>query len=172
MIKTRFHEHIGRDRFLSADVAVGYLFHHVIDPAVCIYECDVRVFRECQTLPRSEVAIPLDVIPNVEARDVPVIEPSDLWERLHGDGIGPRVVDVRELREFARGHVPGADNLPLPRLLNDPPPRSDRPLVLVCRGGRRPRNAAAPLATRGHHDVCILQGGMLAWEARHLMTAV
>lgn len=172
MIKTRFHEHIGRDRFLAADVAVQHLFHHVIDPAVCIYESDVRVFRECQTLPRPEVAIPLDVIPNAAPGAVPTIAPTDLWERLHGDGIGPRVIDVREPREFARGHVPGSDNLPLPGLLEDPPSPSDRPLVLVCRGGRRSRNAAALLTSRGHQEVYVLQGGMLAWEADHLITAV
>ena len=49
---------------------------------------------------------------------------------------------------------------------------SDRPIVIVCRSGRRSRRAASALQQLGITNVAILDGGMLAWEAAGLLEAV
>ncbi len=45
-----FLDFIGRDHILPQEGAIEYLFEDVLDPAVCIYECEHRVFAECQAL--------------------------------------------------------------------------------------------------------------------------
>jgi SulP family sulfate permease len=172
MQHTGFYALLGADHFLSEDIAIGYLFHKVIDPAVCIYECSVRTFRECQNLPKREV--PLDV-PEIELLAAPgprEVTPRELWSQLRSPA-PPHVVDVREPREFRQGHVPGAQLVPLGTLLSDAVvlPR-DQPLVLVCRSGRRSARAAAALAARGYATPAVLRGGMLNWQADALLEAV
>ncbi|NTU85325.1 MAG: rhodanese-like domain-containing protein, partial [Chloroflexales bacterium] len=81
--------------------------------------------------------------------------------------------DVREPREFHQGHIPEAILLPLDEILRVPAdlPRG-RPIVLVCRSGRRSARAAAVLASQGYDGMRILAGGMLTWEAQNLLTAI
>jgi rhodanese-related sulfurtransferase len=74
-----------------------------------------------------------------------------------------RIVDVRTPAEFARGHIPGAVNLPLEELRGrlDELDR-DRPVWLVCAVGQRAYYANRALLQRGY-DVRILSGGMATW---------
>ncbi len=162
---------LGRERVLPEDEAISTLFHHVLDPAVCIYECPVRAFLECQNLPKQlypGLGIPHTAPPE---RPPPAMEPSALWQALHSPW-PPQVIDVREPREFRQGRVPGSRLIPLPALLANPGqiPR-DGKVVLVCRGGRRSARAAAALMAAGYTNVAILRGGMLAWEAANLLEA-
>ncbi|NLF02882.1 MAG: rhodanese-like domain-containing protein [Anaerolineales bacterium] len=103
---------------------------------------------------------------------MPSVAPRDLWAELRG-AEPPEVIDVREPREFQRGHVPGARSLPLPVLVADldQVPR-EHPVVLVCRGGRRSGRAGALLQGQGYRNVRVLEGGMLAWERDHLLEAI
>ncbi|NLF01212.1 MAG: sulfate permease, partial [Anaerolineales bacterium] len=102
MKSSGFYDTIGADHFLEPDSAISYLFQHVIDPAICIYECPVRAFLECQNLPkrltvgdlRWDAALPA-------ALPVPSVAPRDLWAELRG-AEPPEVIDVREPREFQR----------------------------------------------------------------------
>jgi SulP family sulfate permease len=152
---------------------VGRLFNHVIDPAICIYECEVRAFRECQSLPKRVLASGITALgAQGLAPPVPEVPARELWARLRGAD-PPLVVDVREPREFRLGHVPGATLAPLPGILSGPGdlPRG-RPIILACRSGRRSARAAAHLAAHGYANVSVLQGGMLAWEAASLLEAV
>lgn len=170
-----FVEQIDPRQILDEDAAIHFLFHRVLDPAVCVYECERRVFMECQSLPKRTlpggVAPPIPLLP-LDVQPAPTLTPRELWEALRGPA-PPLVVDVREPREFRNGHVPGALLLPLLRLLNDSVtlPR-DRKLVLVCRSGRRSARAAAALAERGYRDLAVLAGGLMAWEGQNLLTAV
>ena len=162
---------LGHDRVLSEDIAIGHLFHHVLDPAICIYECPVRAFLECQNLPKQlyqDISVPRT---SPLVAPPPAIEPRALWQALH-DPSPPLVIDVREPREFRQGRVPGSRLIPLPVLLADlgQVPRDGR-VVLVCRGGRRSARAAAALMATGFEDVAILRRGMLAWEAANLLEA-
>ena len=173
---TGYYDYLGADHFLMEDDAVGYLYHKVLDPAICIYECDVRVFRECQNLPRSlymtEARCRLDVSAVDFVGDAVTISAEALWAVLY-DEAAPIVIDVREPREFKRGHIPGARSVPLPTLLADTGqvPR-DGAVALVCRGGRRSERAACLLRKQGYDNVVALRGGMLAWEAENLLEAI
>lgn len=174
MRATGFYDHVGADHFLPQETAIDYVFHKVLDPAICIYECEARAFCECQNLPKRVLAFnrpqPIHVIP--AKTSVLAVTPPDLWQQLH-TAQPPLIIDVREPREFRQGHIPQAQLVPLPRLLAGPVelPR-DRQIVLICRSGRRSAMAAARLLGCGYADIATLQGGMLAWEALNLLEAV
>ena len=76
------------------------------------------------------------------------------------------LVDVREPREFAAGHLPGAIAMPLGRLEAEIAhlPQTARP-VFVCRSGARSLRACAIAARHGSAAFGHLQGGLLAWAA-------
>jgi SulP family sulfate permease len=132
----------------------------------------VRVFRECQNLPRPDYAITIPLQVARPSGAVSTIAASQLWQQLRSPA-PPLVVDVREPREFERGHIPQAQLMPLPTLFSAPPDLPhDRPLVLVCRGGRRSARAATALAGNGYTNIVVLDGGMLAWEAAGLLEAI
>jgi SulP family sulfate permease len=171
MKSTEFYEYLGADHFLPDDEAVSYLYHRILDPAICVYECDVRVFKECQNLPRQTYQ-DIPVYTEIPTGSVARVSPQELWQQLYSS-TPPLIIDVREPREFARGHVPRAELLPLPRLLEDPSPvPRDRAVIFVCQAGRRSARAAYMLQERGYDNVAALRGGMLAWEAADLLEAL
>ena len=76
------------------------------------------------------------------------------------------IIDVREPEEFARGHIPGAVNIPqcdLATRLADVP--RDRPLLTVCASGMRSLRSAQFLRQQGYADVENIAGGTNAWRA-------
>lgn len=175
MRATEFYRVLGPDNILADDEAISHIFHHVLDPAVCIYECPIRAFHECQNLPKR-----VDLVQVPRYRDVPEqsiihVPPQELWRRMREkrEGATPLVLDVREPREYKRGHIPDAQLVPLPTILSEnvrlP---NDRQIVLVCRSGRRSKRAAYALQKIGCMNVAILQGGMVSWEAADLLEAV
>jgi SulP family sulfate permease len=167
-----FTERLGHDHFLDEDTAIEYLFAKVLDPAICIYESGVRVFRECQNLPRPDYAIQIPLQLARPAITTPTVTAAQLWQQLHGPA-PPLVVDVREPREYQHGHIAQARLIPLPTLLAAPPDLPlDQPIVFVCRGGRRSTRAAALLSGNGSAQITVLEGGMLAWEAAGLLEAI
>ncbi|HKD54724.1 MAG TPA: molybdopterin-synthase adenylyltransferase MoeB [Steroidobacteraceae bacterium] len=93
---------------------------------------------------------------------------ASLHELLRQPGASaPLLVDVREVREFAAGHLSGSVNIPLgelPQRLREIPPGA-RP-VFICRSGGR-SFAACQIAVRGNIDSpANLEGGLLAWAAQ------
>jgi sulfate permease, SulP family len=191
--------YIGEKNFLTDDEAISYIFRHVLDPAICIYECPVRAFQECQNLPKQMdwPGIPAGHV--VPPDSVITISAHQLWHRLHTtprqppknglaaelaskiasmtsaaeEGKQPLIIDVREPREFHQGHIPGAELVPLRELLLEEIKfPNDRQIIFVCRSGRRSRRAAYTLQRLGGMNVAILDGGMLAWEAAGLLEAV
>ncbi len=167
-----FVAHLGADHFLEEDEAISYMFYHVLDPAFCIYECDIRAFAECQNLPRPSEQLEIPSLANLAGMDLPGIEPRALYEALRGPN-PPLVVDVREPREFRHSHIPQAQNIPLSKMLHslsDFP--KDQPIVLVGRTERRARRAAYVLQQQGFSQLILLSGGMQAWENADLLTAV
>lgn len=75
-----------------------------------------------------------------------------------------QLVDVREPDEFASGHIPGAQLIPLGELARrkaDLDPR--RPTIVYCKMGGRGMAGAGILQSAGF-DVVNLRGGFLAWE--------
>ncbi len=175
MVDTGFDTYLGLDHFLNEDDAVSYLFYRILDPAVCIYECPVRVFQECQNLPKRLDLIDLDLNLGLAPDTVKWIDAKRLWDELHTPPLddNPIVVDVREPREYRQGHIAEAISIPLRSLTeteSDLP--KDKPIVLVCRTSRRSRLAAGALHKYGHEDMTILEGGMVSWETAGLLEAV
>jgi sulfate permease, SulP family len=175
MKSTGFYDEVGADHFLEEDSAIRHLFYKTLDPAVCIYECEVRVFQECQNLPKRACS---DIIPlssDVSAGAVTSITPEVLWQKLQPNvtGAAPLVIDVREPREFKRGHIPRAQLMPLPKLVAEASSLPEgRQIVFVCHTGRRSRRVAQMLQSQGRTGICTLQGGLLAWKASGLLEAV
>ena len=96
------------------------------------------------------------------------IAPSELQMMLADtEGGAPlMLVDVREPREFAAGHLPGAINMPmseLDRRLAELPARST--VVFMCRSGGRSLRACGQALRGGTVTPLQLEGGLLAWAA-------
>ncbi|MBU1660171.1 MAG: STAS domain-containing protein [Chloroflexi bacterium] len=173
MKSTGFYEYLGHDHFFSYDDAIGHLFHHILDPVICIYECEARVFEECQNLPkRIKHPVEIPIHTEMPAGHVAGVTPQELWDELHSAD-PPLVVDVREPREFKRGHIPQAESIPLFELLSASSQiPHDRPVVFVCRSGRRSTRATYLLTNQGYTNTRVLRGGILAWETAGLLEAV
>lgn len=106
----------------------------------------------------------LDAAIGAEGRagQVPDVQPDALEAVLSS---GAELVDVRNSSEYAAGHLPGAANLPLGRLMErlDELPR-DRPLVVHCQAGGRASVAIGLLASRGFTDLRHLAGDFAGWS--------
>ncbi|MCI0399089.1 MAG: STAS domain-containing protein [Chloroflexi bacterium] len=174
MKSSGFYDYLGADHFLSDDGAIEHLFYKVLDPAICIYESNVRVFKECQNLPRPDYPVSISRPTNARRSPVARLSPQELWRGVYNrESIPLLVLDVREPREFKRGHIPGAQSAPLLALvdrLQELPP--DSRFVLVCRAGWRSLQAAHILQEKGYTRLAVLEGGMVAWEAAKLPEAV
>lgn len=75
------------------------------------------------------------------------------------------ILDVREPMEYDRGHILGAENLPLSVLEKGVPAEltdKQRTLLVYCRSGRRSRMAAEILVKAGFAAVYDF-GGIEAW---------
>ncbi|TLS52819.1 rhodanese-like domain-containing protein [Paenibacillus antri] len=86
-------------------------------------------------------------------------------EQFQSESKGNKVIDVREIHEYKRGHIKGAVNVPLSQLqqrLGDIP--KDRTIYLYCQSGMRSKQAAKLLGRNGYADVAHLRGGMMAWS--------
>lgn len=79
------------------------------------------------------------------------------------------VVDVREVEEFAAGHIPGAINVPLSTFrASQLPDPGDRTMVLNCAAGRRSAMALERCANARAEIDTHLAGGFGAWRAAGL----
>ncbi len=97
-----------------------------------------------------------EVSPTGRLPDLGPGQAAELVER--GEAL---LLDVREPEEWAAGHAPAAEHLPLGRLTPEAVAQ-DRPVIAVCRSGNRSGKAAATLAAGGVR-VHNLAGGMKAW---------
>jgi len=160
-------ETLGRDHILGQEGTIEFLFEKRLDPSVCIYSCEHRVFAECQALEKYSYDAKLPPAPaQLQFHDRLV--PVELFQELASDP-ETLVFDIRERAEYRHGHVPGATLLPLRTLLDEAPqlPR-DREILLVCRSGRRGSRALHMLADLGFTKIHGLVGGLLAWQAAGL----
>lgn len=105
------------------------------------------------------------VIPNVTA--------AELWNALN-NGSQPLVIDVREPYEFANGHIPFAQLMPMPQIMSrQTAVPCDQPVVLICRSGRRSTQVLYKLQKEeGYSNLTNLDGGMLAWESAGLPAVI
>lgn len=74
------------------------------------------------------------------------------------------IIDVREPEEFAAGHIPGAELIPLGTLANALGDLDkEQTYLLVCRSGNRSGQAAKLMIENGFTQVKNLRGGMNSW---------
>lgn len=87
------------------------------------------------------------------------------------NGTDAQIVDVRETDEVAAGMIAGARHIPLGELRSRLAELDkSRPVVAVCRSGRRSAAAADQLAAAGF-TAYTMTGGMLDWSANGLPVA-
>jgi rhodanese-related sulfurtransferase len=75
------------------------------------------------------------------------------------------LLDVREPEEYAAGHIPGVQLLPMgtvPARLSDIP--TDKTVIVTCRSGNRSGQITDFLRRNGFTRVHNMQGGILAWQ--------
>ncbi len=76
------------------------------------------------------------------------------------------LVDVRNEDEFAEGHIPGSENVPLGKLgmdIYDVVPDLGTPVFLYCRSGNRSAQAAAVLSELGYEHITNI-GGIMNYQ--------
>lgn len=98
-----------------------------------------------------------------------VIAPRELAEAPEAY----QVLDVRELDEYAEGHIPGAQHAfvgHLPERLHQLALARDQPVVVTCSVGHRAGLGVSILLREGFQDVRNLLGGMTAWSKLGLPT--
>jgi rhodanese-related sulfurtransferase len=77
------------------------------------------------------------------------------------------IVDVREVDEYAAGHIDGAVNIPLSELLDNLarlPESKTMPILLYCHTQKRATHALVILRELGYTNVFNLEGGWAAYE--------
>lgn len=81
------------------------------------------------------------------------------------------VVDVSDPKEYERGHIPKAKNIPLSRINTDIARLNrfkSRTVIVSCRVGNRSTKAASILKKHDFADVRTLKGGYSAWVKESL----
>ncbi len=108
-----FDRFIGTENILDQDDTIGFLFHKKLHPGICIYGCKVRVFAECQALPKEEHAASLPDAAEIPEHEIDFLSPSTLKLLMLDPDTDLLVVDVGEPGEFRNWHIPGARSMPL-----------------------------------------------------------
>ena len=90
---------------------------------------------------------------------IPLVGPGDVG--------GRPVLDIRQRREYADGHLPQAEHVELGTLAGSPAAAraGNGPTVVMCGHGERAMGAASLLARRGRTDLVVLDGGPDDWVA-------
>jgi len=87
------------------------------------------------------------------------------------DTVHPYILDVRSAREFARGHIEGANLLPIREFqyrVNELAPHKEEPIFIYCRSGNRSTVAAKILLDQGFERVYNLRYGIIEWAREGL----
>ncbi len=81
------------------------------------------------------------------------------------------ILDVREDKEFAAGHIPKAKHIPLGKLatrIQELDKHKAKPILVTCRSGQRSARACGILKKAGFTTVYNQAGGIIAWERANL----
>ena len=168
-----FDRMIGGENILDIDNAISYLFHKVLHPGFCCYECKERVFGECQALPKYTDQPRLPGVSEITPHVIEEMAPSQVRRLMEDEASGVVVIDVGEPAEYRNWHIHNSFSLPLRRLTSEGSGLpSEKPVVFVSRIGRRGALAVHIMQDLGYTQTYNLKGGMLAWEAAGFPIAV
>jgi rhodanese-related sulfurtransferase len=90
--------------------------------------------------------------------------------RLMNQGVS-LILDVRDAKEFAAGHLPRARHIPLAELagrLGEIGKFKEKPVIVTDRTGARSGAACRLLRKSGFNNVYQLKGGVAAWQQASL----
>jgi SulP family sulfate permease len=164
---------IGTRNILQTQNAISHLFHKVLNPGFCVYECPHRVFAECQALPKDNHAGPFQFIADNPEHQIEELSPTVLKMLMDDPDEKILLIDVREKGEFRNWHIKDSRQLPLRKLGEEGPELPPGyALVFVSRIGRRSEMAVQIMQDLGHLRAFNLKGGILAWEAAGYPIAV
>jgi SulP family sulfate permease len=168
-----FDRMIGAENILDTDNAISHLFHKVLHPGFCCYECKERVFGECQALPKYTDQPRLPGVAEITSHVIEELAPSEVKKLMDDESSGVVVIDVGEPAEYRHWHIHRSFSLPMRRLTTEGAglPK-ESPLVFVSRIGRRGALAVHIMQDLGYTQTYNLKGGMLAWEAAGYPIAV
>ena len=93
------------------------------------------------------------------------MQASELLHRIRSNS-APLIIDPRSEIEFRRGHIPGAINAPVRKILlnraNLPKDRN-REMVIGCMHGQRAIIAKWLLGLYGYRNMALLDGWLEGW---------
>jgi len=94
------------------------------------------------------------------------MQASELLERIKLNN-APVVVDTRSEFEFRRGHIPGAINAPVRKIMLNRaslPQDKTREMVVHCEHGQRAAMARFFLGLYGYRNTAPLEGDLEDWK--------
>ena len=95
---------------------------------------------------------------------------DELYQRIQSS-TAPLIVDPRSASEFRTGHIPGAVNAPVRKILVNKsglPKDKDTEMVIACMHGQRAVIAKFILGRYGYRNMELLDGYIKAWKASGL----
>ena len=99
----------------------------------------------------------------------PQVSPAQLSMLVNNENA--LVLDVRPDKEFRKGHIVGALNVPYNQLndrIDQLDKHKDQPVVIVCKMGQTTGSVAKRLRARGFEKVYRLNGGMMEWSSSQM----
>ena len=93
------------------------------------------------------------------------MQASELHQRITSNR-APVIVDPRSELEFARGHIPGAVNAPVRKILlnrTSLPQDRNTEMVIACMHGQRAVLAKWLLGLHGYRNTALLDGYLEGW---------
>jgi len=98
------------------------------------------------------------------------MQANELMQRIKANN-APVIVDTRSEMEFRKGHIPGAINAPLRKILLNRavlPQDKNREMVITCMHGQRATMAKFLLGLYGYRNTALLEGFLEDWKAAGL----
>jgi hydroxyacylglutathione hydrolase len=90
---------------------------------------------------------------------------NELLKRIESNS-APLIIDPRSETEFKRGHIPGAINAPVRKILlnrSQIPRDRNREMVIGCMHGQRAMIAKWLLGLYGYRNMALLEGWLEGW---------
>lgn len=106
----------------------------------------------------------LQAAQTAEVQSVSAITPG---QALTMKDHGVLLIDVREQNEYDMAHVEGSMLIPLSELpgrLGEIMQHKDKPVIAICRSGKRSAQAVKLLHEKGFTQATSVEGGLIAWE--------
>lgn len=116
----------------------------------------------------EEKGMPIYAGPDYEKRiETSKISPTDLFNLITSGSDSFTLVDVRDIEEFAEGHIPGAINIPVAEFASQSGRLDKKKQIIVyCNSGGRSYNAYRKLMKLGYKN--INQGIFADWKEQNL----